>query len=503
MAPNLRWLHRLTAAVRRTRLQSDLDDELLFHIEARTRDNIASGMSPDEAALAARRMFGNRTVMAERMRDADVNRWVDGGLRNLRYAVRVLWRNPGFTITVVLSMALGIGATTAVFTLVNAALLRTLPVTNPHELVTLEARVKTAAGERTVLDGMRDFPVLEAGASSHVELFATSDTWATSTFGDLAEQVSVGLASGNYYSVLGVQPAAGRLLERRDDTDTDANRVAVLDHEFWQRRFGGDPSVVGRTIALNDISFSIVGVTPPGFTGIALTPPANVTIPLEAERRFADGYSFREIGGRLRPGVSRDQAASVLTSVFQSQPYHRTDVIVAKDNSRGEYRDRDRFERPLYVLMGAVTLLLLIASANVASLLLARGTARRREISIRLAIGAGRGSIAAQVLTESVLIAVLGGALGVCLAYWGAATVVGMFGAGTSALPLDVHPDVRVLIFTSCIAVLTGIVFGLFPASRRAGRNSIPRSRKLPPSSAAGRGWWRGGRWWWRRWRCR
>jgi predicted permease len=464
MAPNLRWFHRLTAVIRGRRLQSDLDDELLFHIEARTRDNIASGMSPDDAALAARRLFGNRALMTERMRDADVNRWLDGGLRNLRYAVRVLSRNPGFAITVILSMALGIGATTAVFTLLNAALLRTLPVKNPHELVTLEARVKTADGDRAVIDGMLDFPVLDGGSSSEVELFATSSTSATTALGNLAEEISVGLVTGNFYSALGVQPAAGRLLERRDNTNTEANLVAVLDHEFWHRRFGGDPSVVGRTIALNDLSFSIVGVTPPEFTGISVSSRSKVTIPMQAEHRFRNGYSFREIGGRLRPGVSREQASSVLTSLFQSRPAHRDDVIVVKDNSRGEYRDRDRFEQPLYVLMGAVTLLLVIASANVASLLLARGTARRREISIRLAIGAGRGSIAAQVLTESVLIAVLGGALGVGLAYWGAATVVGIFGVGTTHLPLDVQPDARVLLFTTCVAVLTGLVFGLFPA---------------------------------------
>ena len=293
-------------------------------------------MSPDDAALAARRLFGNRALMTERMRDSDVNRWLDGGLRNLRYAVRVLSRNPGFAITVILSMALGIGATTAVFTLLNAALLRTLPVKHPHELVTLEAHAKTAGGDRAGIDGMLDFPVLDGGSSSHVELFATSSTSATTAVDNLAEQVSVGLVTGNFYSVLGVQPAAGRLLERRDNTNTEANLVAVLDHEFWHRRFGGDPSVVGRTITLNDVSFSIVGVTPPEFTGISASTRAKVTIPMQAELRFRNGYSFREIGGRLQPGVSREQASSVLTSLFQGRPAHRDDVIVAKDNSRGD-----------------------------------------------------------------------------------------------------------------------------------------------------------------------
>ena len=464
MAPNLRWFHRLTAVIRSRRLQSDLDDELLFHLEERTRDNIASGMTPDEARRAALRLFGNPTLIAERARDADVNRWLDGGVRNLRYAARVLVRNPGFTVTVVLSMALGIGATTAVFTLLNAALLRTLPVKNPHELVTLEAHVKTPDGPRAALDWNRDLATFEAGAADYVDLFTTSERSATTVLSDRAEQIRVGLVSGSFYSALGVQPAAGRLLTRQDDVRTDEHLVAVLDYEFWRRRFGGDASAVGRTIALNGVSFSIVGVTPRGFGGTAIGPPAHVTVPVRAELRLADGETYRTIGGRLRPGVSRAQASTVLTSLFQSAPDHRHEVIVAKDNSRGEYYDRDRFEQPLYVLMGAVTLLLLIASANVASLLLARGAARRREISIRLAIGAGRGSIAAQVLTESVLIAVLGGAIGVGLAYGGATTVVTMLAGDTTALPLDVHPDARVLIFTTSIAVLTGIVFGLFPA---------------------------------------
>jgi predicted permease len=471
MSPNLRWFQRLTALVRANRLQRDLDDELLFHIEARTRDNVARGMTADEARLAALRQFGNRTLMVERMRDADVNRWIDAGLRNVRYAARVLRRTPGFTAVVVLSMALGIGANTAVFSLLNAVVLKTLPVKNPEELVILEARINGPGGDRTAYDWHRDLRNFQTNAGQYLELFTTSETSAVTTLDDRVEQVSVGMVTGNYYSVLGVQPFLGRLLDREDNSDKDPHLVAVLDYDFWRRRFGGDIAITSRQIVLNGVSFSIVGVTPRGFVGTSLHPPAGVTIPVRTESRLDDGESFRTIGGRLRPGVSRQQAASVLTSLFQAAEHHRNHVIVLQDNSRGEYRDRERFEKPLYVLMGAVVLVLFIASANVASLLLARGAARRREISIRLAMGASRGSIASQLLTESVLIALLGGAVGIALASSAAGTLVAMLDPG-NALPLDIRPDARILTFTTCTAVLTGLLFGLFPAFQ-AGRSEL------------------------------
>ena len=176
-----RWVRRLTALARPNRLQRDLDDELLFHIEARTRDNIAAGMSPDDARVAALRLFGNRTLQRERMRDADVNRWLDASLHNLRHAGRLLWRNPGFSAVAVLSMALGIGANTAVFSLLNAVVLRTLPVNDPEQLVTVEAHVNGPGGERTALDWHRDFRNFSTNAARYVELFTTSETTALTT----------------------------------------------------------------------------------------------------------------------------------------------------------------------------------------------------------------------------------------------------------------------------------------------------------------------------------
>jgi hypothetical protein len=215
--------------MRADRLQRDLDDELQFHVDARTHDNMARGMAPDEARLAARRLFGNQTLMTERMRDANVNRWVDAGVRNLRYAARILWRNPGFSVAVVLSMALGIGANTAVFSLLNAVALKTLPVKNPEELVILEAHVNGPGGERTALDWHQDFRNFQINAGRQLELFASSETSAVTTLGEQSEQLSVGLVTGNYYSVLGVGAVGGPLHELHEKTENETPPHAVRD----------------------------------------------------------------------------------------------------------------------------------------------------------------------------------------------------------------------------------------------------------------------------------
>ena len=311
MSPNLRWFQRLTALVRPNRLQRDLDDELLFHIEARTRDNIARGMPADDARLAALRLFGNRTLMAERMRDADVNLWIDAGLRNLRYAARVLRAEPRIHRR---RRALDGARHRRQHGRVQPA-----QRGGPEDAAGEESRgtghprgprQRARRRENRCTIGTRDFRNFQTNAGQYLELFATSGTSAVTTLQDQAEQVSVGLVTGNYYSVLGVQPFHGRLLDRQDDSDKEPRLVAVLDYDFWRRRFGGDPTITGRQIVLNGVPFAIVGVTPRGFVGTSLHPPASVTVPVQTEGRLSDGESFRTIGGRLRPGVSRQQAGS-------------------------------------------------------------------------------------------------------------------------------------------------------------------------------------------------
>ena len=422
-------------------------------------------MSPEEARLDAIRRFGNPTATAERMRDRDVNLWIDAGFRNLRYSWRMLRRNPGFTAVVVMSIALGVGGSTAVFSLLDALLLKTLSVKNPQELVTVQARTREDRPEAISDRNYRDF---QGHAGQYLELFATSWTPAVMTLGDQVEEVGVQMVPGNYYSVLGVDPFIGRLIGPEDDRASDPALVAVLSYDFWRSRYGGDRAIPGRQVVVNGIPYSIVGVAPPEFVGTSFDGTASLTVPVQTENQLHPGRrSFRSIQGRLRPGVSRQQAASVLTGIFQAAN-RGNGVIVLTDNSRGDYSVRDRFRKPLYVLMGAVALVLLIACANVASLLLARGAARRREISIRLAIGAGRAGIMSQLLTESMLMALLGGGIGIAVAYAADATLLGVLGQVRDAPPLDIHPDGRVLAFTFCVSLLTGLLCGLFPAFQAA-----------------------------------
>jgi predicted permease len=478
MLLNPRWLQRVTSLLRPGRLSRDLDDELQFHLEARTRDNIALGLSPEEARLEALRRFGNPTATAERMRDADVNRWIDAALRNLRYSARMLRRNPGFTAVVVVSMALGIGGSTAIFSLLDAILLKTLPVKNPQELVSVQAMTQGTEAARAIIsdENYRDF---QEHADQYLDLFVTASTSAVMTMGDHVEQVGVQMVPGNYYAVLGVNAFLGRFIGPEDDRESDPHLVAVLSYDFWRSRFGGDPAIAGRQVVLNGVSYSIVGVAPRKFLGTSFDGARGLTVPLQTENYLHPGSrSFRSIQGRLRPGVSRQQAESVLTGLFQAAN-RRNDVIVLTDISRGDYSGRERFRKPLYVMMAAVTLVLLIACANVAGLLLARGTARRREISIRLAIGAGRAGIMSQLLTESVLMAMFGGVLGLTFAYAADAALLAVVSQGTDVPPVDIHPDGRVIAFTACVSLLTGLMFGLFPAFQAARTELNPALKEV------------------------
>ncbi len=412
-------------------------------------------------------------------------------IQDFRYALRQLLKNPGFTSVAVLTLALGIGANTSIFTVVNGLLLKMLPVREPQQLVVVgdptAANSRSSGTPRTdifsypLYKELRDrnavFSGLCAAASDHhIEVEAGQ--------GELPDEKLTGrMVSGNYFSVLGLEPAAGRLFSNADDTEENANPVVVLGYEYWQRKFALSPSIIGQDIRVNGSPFTVIGVAPAGFEGDVVGEQMALYVPLSMQPEIVRGRHWRNLPddswlsliGRLQPNITPAQAAANLNIVFQQAIKGDYGAKLSSDD-RNAIRDihipvtaggggiselRGDYRIPLLLLMGIVALVLLIACVNVANLLLARASTRSREIAIRLAIGANRGRLLQQLLTESVLLGLLGGIAGSLLAVWGVRLLVGMFG---SDAVLPVHPDWRVLAFTVAVSLFTGIAFGLVPA---------------------------------------
>jgi predicted permease len=437
--------------------------------------------------------------------------------RDVLYGIRMMRKAPGFTAIAVLSLALGIGANTALFSLVETVLLRTLPVHEPEQLVLFEWR----SGTKFRTNGMRGtFIPTEPGTRGasifrHDTLEKLRQAWAqspdsplrdlfsfaplyelTAVMNGQAEVVPGQAVSGGYYSGLGVQPMLGRVITDADN-QAGASPVVVLSHQYWRERCGADVSIVGKAIKLNKGLFTIIGVAPPGFTGAGQVNhrPA-VTVPIAFEplvlgessamaKADRPGYWWVHLMGRLKPGATLAQARDSLNGVFQAAaieamppPRKQSDSariepkeyprLLALAGGRGAMETRNLYSTTIYGLFVVVAIVLLIACANVANLLLARSALRGPEISVRLALGAGRGRLIRQLLTESVLLALLGGALGVILALWGQSALAGMATRDVSFLPTDVAPAMnwRVLAFTVGVSLLTGVLFGLAPAWR-------------------------------------
>lgn len=480
-----RWRFRL----RGSRFDQDLAEEMQLHLDLRAQEKQANGIAAEEAQAAARRQFGNTTQLRESSREAWGWTMLDTLQQDVRYGLRALAAHPGFTATAVLSLALGIGANTAIFGIINAVLLRSLPVEDPQRLVQIRI------GDQ----GSFTNPIWEQ-IRDHQQAFSGVLAYSGQRF-DLADGGESHLAnglwvSGDFFPVLGVPAMHGRVLSVEDDR-RGGPAVAVISYSFWQRNFPGESNVIGESIRLNRQTFEIIGVTPPWFTGLDKDKSYDVAVPLgnepllRTDRSALDNRSWwwLTVLGRLAPGQSLEQAQSHMTAlapeVFKAtlpsnwpspaQGKYLKNSFVLKPAATGFSPTGNRYRTALFTLMAIVGVVLLIACANIANLLLARAAARQREFSMRMAIGASRWRVIRQLMTESLLLSLLGAAGGFLFAIWGSRLLVRLISTTGEPLEIDVSPDLPLLSFTIGVAVLTSVLFGLAPALRatRLGLNQV------------------------------
>jgi predicted permease len=493
-------MKRILNWFRLRKLESDLDRELTYHIDRRVTDLIHSGLPEPEARRRVALELGGATQVREEVRDIWLTRWLRDFVYDLRFSARSFLRSPSFTATAVLSLALGIGATTALYSLIDQVVLHALPVDHPERLVLIDW-IGFQNAETLGTDNLMSYPIcrdLQQQKDFFDGVFCRAATTINLSTSGEPRLTAAELVSGTYFSVLGVSPALGRLLTIDDDQIPGSSPVVVLSHDFWKNQFGSAQDIVGRKVLVNQYPMTVVGVAPPAFHGIDVGEVPSLWIPAVMSAQAIPGFNtmldrrtrWVQILGRLKQNVSLAQARTGLQPWFKAmldEDTRRTNISRASAETRRRFLAstlaltpapqghsvlRHDFSRTLWVLFVATVVLLALACLNVAGLLLARGSARHREISTRLALGASRGRIGRQLLADSVLLAFAGGPLGVVMAPVAVRALIAFLPRNTAATDLQANVDTRLLLFAFLVSLATGFLAGCVPALQ-AGRKSL------------------------------
>ena len=488
-------LRRLWMLIRRQQFDADLEEEMRLHLELRAQEHVRVGLTPEDARYAALRCFGNATLLKEESHMTWGWDWLESLLQDTAYGSRAMLRSPALTIVALLSLTLGIGANTAIFSLLDAVMLRSLPVKEPAHLVLLGNGTASGITDDFARTQLYSYPFYRR-AQRENQVF--SDTAAIcSMMNDVhgfvdgrseSEPMNVQLVSGTYFDTLGVRALLGRTVNDADDNSEGDHPVAVISYAWWKRSLARDPEVLNRTLKLGATTYNIIGVAPPEFFGTKVGEAPDMWVPLSMIKAVPPNFggytdNFSEsllIMGRLKPGVSIAEATANVNVLFRQILLGFPDAKLSQENlqrldrtkvlltpmATGLSSLRRQFSEPLQILMAVVALVLLIACANIANLLLARSTARARELAVRQALGARRSRIIRQLLTESLLLALVGGMLGVALASVANYVLLRMVSGGLDPIPLDLSINTRLLLFTVAVTIATALVFGTVPAFR-------------------------------------
>jgi predicted permease len=498
-------LLRLRSLFKHKAVEKDLNDELGFHFDRLVEQHLKAGLSLQEAQRRARIEFGGRDQVREECRDARGTQFLESLIQDFKFNLRMLSKSPGFTSIAVLTLALGIGANTAIFSVLESVVIRSLPVEHPDQLLVLTdpdthgTSFGSQGGRRSQL-AYSEFQYLRDHNDVFSDIFAADSSLPeldvrigdSKSGNQEKQQARVKLVSGGYFSTLGVKPAAGRVFTKEVDGARGSAPVAVVSYHLWKQGYGLNPAILGKMIQIHQTSFAIIGVAPPSFFGETVGESPDIWVPMAMQDSVYPGkdylsastqgilnqYLWLQVIGRLKPGISLAQANAAMNVQFtqcltaaagsnmsaEERKGNFGQHLELQPGARGSSTLRSDFGQPLQFLMALVALVLLIACANVANLLLARGTARQKEFAMRLAVGAGRNRLIRQLLTESLLLAFLGAAAGILLSYWADGVLLRMVSGAASPVQLDLHPDLRVLAFTLGITVVTAILFGLIPS---------------------------------------